>query len=108
MSTPTQKKSRTYARNRMVSRRGKERIYETDTVFILKLVCVVLIGTLWIKFHQPISFANLVLTGIPLGAVIGIFIVSRYESIQFNRKIWYVVLLMITLVSYFVPAGIVL
>ena len=44
-----QHKQRTYARNRVFSRRGNEK-FEPDGVYLLKLVTVTIAGTLWLKF----------------------------------------------------------
>ncbi len=103
-----QHKTRTYARNRRFSRKGNEKIYESDRTYILKLVAVILLGTLWLKFQQPFTLAGLTITAFPLGLVLGLFLVNRLEHFQFNRKIWYAILFVITVISYFLPAGIVI
>ncbi len=106
---PSQKhKTRTYARNRHFSRKGNEKIYESDRTYILKLVAVILLGTLWLKFQQPFMVAGLTVTAFPLGLVLGLFLVNRLEQFQFNRKIWYAILFVVTVISYFLPAGVVL
>lgn len=102
-------KSRTYARNRQsVSRRGRENLYEKDSTYLLKLIVVVLLGTFWLKFSSPLMIGNFPLAAIPIGAVVGLFLVGKFEHFQFDRKIWYAVLILVTVISYFVPAGIVL
>ena len=103
-----QHKKRTYAHNRLISRKGNENIYESDGVFLLKLIIVVLLGVFWLRFSNPFAFGALHITALPLGFLIGLLLVSRLEKYQFNRKIWYTVLLLITVISYFVSAGIVL
>lgn len=100
-------KERTYARNRQISRKGKENIYESDSTYFLKLILVVLLGMLWLKFSEPLQMGSLILTGIPLGLMAGVLIVSKFEHFQFDRKIWYAILVIVTVISYFVPAGIV-
>jgi len=37
-----------------------------------------------------------------------LFIVSKFEKFQYDRKIWYAILILVTIVSYFLPAGILL
>ena len=81
---------------------------ETDGQYLLKLVLVVLLGTLWLKFANPMTIAGIPLIGIPVGLFTGLLIVNRFEKLQSDRKIWYVVLVMVAIISYFVPAGIVL
>lgn len=80
---------------------------ESDGMYFLKLVLVFLLGTFWLKFEAPLSLGSFVLTGVPLGFLAGIIIVSRFEHFQIDRKIWYAMLIVVTLISYFLPAGIV-
>jgi len=110
MVVKKQKQPRTYARNRAtaVSRRGYEKVFETDSRYFLKLVIFVILGTLWLKFAQPVSWLGVPLNGIPLGLVVGVLIVNKFEKYQADRKIWYAILLVVTIICYFVPAGIVI
>lgn len=101
-------KQRTYARHRAVSRRGNLLRNESDGQYLLKLVLVILLGTLWLKFAMPLSIGGLPVAGIPVGMLFGLLIVSRVEKLQIDRKIWYAILLVVTVISYFVPAGIVI
>ena len=110
MANTKQKRTRTYARNRAtaVSRTGRERIFESDGTYFLKLVVFVLLGTFWIKFGQPVTWLGLPLNGIPVGLLVGLILVSRFEKYQADRKIWYAILVVVGIISYFVPAGIVI
>ena len=99
-------KQRTYARNRAVSRRGNEKIYESDSTYFLKLVVCILMGTLWLKFASPIAVAGIHFGGIPVGMLFGLLLVSRFEKFQYDRKIWYAILILVTIVSYFLPMGV--
>lgn len=99
-------KQRTYARNRVFSRRGNEKTYESDGTYFLKLVLCIILGTLWIKFKTPLTIGGLPFSGLPVGMLFGLFIVSRFEKFQYDRKIWYAILILVTIVSYFLPAGI--
>jgi hypothetical protein len=112
MTEKKQKRSRTYARNRLkpaeMTRRGNERTFETDSTYFLKLVVFALLGTLWIKFMSPLSIGGFLLNGIPLGFFAGLILVSQFEKYQSDRKIWYAILLVVTIICYFVPAGVVL
>jgi predicted membrane chloride channel (bestrophin family) len=110
MAKTKQKNTRTYARNRAtaISRTGREKIFESDSTYFLKLVVFVLLGTLWLKFAQPVSWLGLPVGGIPLGLLVGLVLVSKFEKYQSDRKIWYAILVMVTIICYFVPAGIVL
>lgn len=105
-SMARQKRPRTYARNR--PKRYVEKIYESDSTYFLKLVACVLLGMLWLGFAQPLSWYGISLGGIPLGMLIGLLLVRQFEKHQSNRKIWYAILLVATIISQFMPAGIVI
>ena len=89
-------------------KRFHERVFETDSTYFLKLVVVVLLGTLWLKFANPFMLGGFQFTAIPLGVVLGFLIVRAFEHHQEDRKIWYAVLLIVGVISYFVPAGIII
>jgi len=110
MPKTKQKRPRTYARNRAasISRRGYEKVFESDGTYFLKLVVFVLLGTFWLKFAQPVTWLGIPLGGIPVGFLVGLILVNRFEKIQADRKIWYAILVVVTIICYFVPAGIVI
>jgi hypothetical protein len=111
MSRDKTKKSRprTYARNRaQFSRRGRLMLSEPDSIYFFKLVVVVLLSTLWIKFITPLSWNGLPIAAFPLGALLVIVGIRLFEKNPLDRKIWFAVLLVVTMISYFVPAGIVI
>lgn len=109
MAKTKQKRPRTYARNRAasISRRGYEKVFESDGTYFLKLVAFTLLGTLWLKFQQPLTWLGVPLTAVPVGFLVGLVLVNRFEKYQSDRKIWYAILLVVTIICYFVPAGIV-
>lgn len=110
MSKQTQKPQPKNTRQRAVAatRRNYEKVFESDSTYFLKLVCFTLLGTLWLKFGQPMTWFGLPVSGIPLGLLVGLFLVAKFEKYQSDRKIWYAILLVVTIICYFVPAGIVL
>ncbi|MDB5167935.1 MAG: rane protein of unknown function [Candidatus Saccharibacteria bacterium] len=89
----------------VVNKRGYEKVFESDGTYLLKLVTFVLLGTLWLSFKQPISWMGLPLAGIPVGLLIGLLLVNRFEKHQEDRKIWYAILVIVTIISYFARAG---
>lgn len=109
MTKTKQTRQRTSARNRTSAvTRGREKLFESDSTYFLKLVVFVLLGTFWLKFGQSVIWAGLPINGIPVGLLVGLLLVSRFEKYQSDRKIWYAILLVVGIISYFVPAGIVI
>lgn len=107
----TRQKLRTYARNRtksseLFSRKGNERIYEKDSAFFLKLVVFVLLSALWLRLKVPLEFGSLTIQAIPVGLVIALLFVVKVERYQFNRKIWYVTLILMAILTSFTPVGV--
>lgn len=102
-------KSRTYARNRpVVSRKGLENVFEPDGVYLLKLVLVTLAGLLWIRLVSPIMLGPVPVGAFPVGTLVALLLISWLERAQFNRKILYAVLVVVTIIGFFINAGIVL
>lgn len=109
MTRQKQKRPRTYARNRAnLTRRGYERMVESDSAYFLKLVIFILLGTLWLKFQQPFTWMGVPFTGIPVGLLIGLVLATRFEKSQADRKIWYAISIVVAIICYFVPAGVVI
>lgn len=98
---------RTYARNRAATaiRRKAE---ESDGTYFLKLVIVILLGTLWLRFEEPLVWEHIALQAFPLGGIIGLAGISLLEKNQTDRKIWYAVLIVVVIVCSFSPTGIII
>lgn len=80
---------------------------ESDSAYFLKLVLYVVLGTLWLKFQSPLVIGDFLFTGVPIGLLIGLLFAS-HDHFQVDRKIEYAILIIMTIVSYFLPAGIIL
>ena len=78
---------------------------ETDSAYFLKLVLYVVLGSVWLKFADPFIIGGVVLNGLPIGLVLGLIFAS-HDHFQVDRKIEYAVLLVMTILSYFAPSGI--
>lgn len=85
-----------------------KRIAEADGIYFLKLVIVVILSTLWLKLATPISWQGIPLGAFPIGAMVTLIAIRLYEKDPYDRKIWFAVLLVVTILSYFVPAGVVI
>ena len=101
-------KHRTYARNRAVSRKGYLKYTESDGQYLLKLVVIIILATIWVKFASPVYIGSFPFGGVPVGMFLGLMLVSKVDTFQYDKKIWYAILLIITILTYFVPAGIVI
>lgn len=92
----------------VAARRSYDNVFESDSTYLLKLVAFVLLGTLWLKFQVPVTWLGVPFSGIPAGLLIGLLLVNKFEKYQVDRKIWYAILIVVTIICYFVPAGIVI
>lgn len=107
---PKSNKSRTYARNRpVVSRKGLENVFESDGIYLLKLILTTLGGLMWLRLSEPLMIGGAVPVGaFPVGALVALLLISWLEHAQFNRKILYAVLVVVTIIGFFLNAGIVI
>lgn len=102
-------KSRTYARNRTnLSRRGNVKFIDSDGIFFLKLIFFIILSTFWVKFRTPVGARNAVFNGVPMGMIIALILNKYFEKKLVNRQLWYAVIVVVTIISYFLPAGIVI
>ena len=109
----TQKKQTKSSKKNSVSKQKrpttiKERLFETDSTYLLKLVVVLLLGAVWLRLATPVTWLGLPFGAIPLGLIIGLIGVKLVEKHQSDRKIWYVVLVVVALVTYGADKGIII
>ena len=71
-----------------------------DSVFFLKLVLYMVLGSMWIK----VTHNNELSLPIPFGLVIGLLF-AAHEHFQIDRKIEFAILLVAMLIGYFAPFG---
>lgn len=108
MSMVKKKKQTKRSKNRPVHVVYRNRIAEADSTYFLKLVVVVILSTLWFKFATPMTWNDIPFGAFPMGALIALVGIRLYEKDAVDRKIWYAVIVIVTILSYFVPAGIVI
>ncbi len=72
---------------------------ETDSVYMLKLVLYLVLGSFWVRFEYETGQ-----TPLPVGFVIGTFFAAR-ERFQIDRKIEYAILLVAMFVGFWLPLG---
>jgi hypothetical protein len=87
--------------------RKKAPVVEKDSTYFLKLVLYIVLGSFWLKFSNPLTIGQLQLNGLPLGLVIGLLFAS-HDHFQVDRKIEYAILIIVTIICFYLPAGIVL
>lgn len=102
--TSKRNKQRTYARNRIFSRTGREKLYESDGVYFHEACSGCGARDFVAEVSISYIFGRIALFWDP-DRMFGLVIVNRFEKYQFNRKIWYAILILVTIVSFFLPAG---
>ncbi len=83
-----------------MGKRKKSKKQEFDTVYLLKIVLYLIVGSQWLK----IITASGVNIPIPLGALIGVIFAS-HDHFSIDRKIEYAVILAAMFIGYWVPLG---
>ena len=83
--------------------KNKNQNQELDSVYLLKLVLYLVIGSQWLK----IVTRSGVQIPIPVGAIVGILFAS-HDHFRIDRKIEYAVLLVAMFIGFWVPLGAVL
>ena len=58
------------------------------------------------RLKQPIELGVVAIQALPVGLIVGLLLVVLVEKYQFNRKIWYVTLILMAIVTSFTPVGI--
>ena len=85
----------------MVKRKQKRRSgQEPDSVYLLKLVLYLILGSIWIKVTRTDNSQ----IPIPVGFIMGL-IFTAHEHFKIDRKIEYAVLLIAMLVGFWAPFG---
>ena len=55
---------------------------EKDSIYFLKLVIYIILGTFWLKFASPIQIGDVLLNGLPFGLFIGVVFAS-HDHLQY-------------------------
>ena len=74
---------------------------EQDSVYFLKLVLYLMLGSAWLKITKGVESQF----PIPIGLLIGLLFV-QHEHFRIDRKIEYAVLLVAAFVGFWLPIGI--
>lgn len=79
----------------------KKKTKELDSVYFLKLVMYLILGSFWLKVNRGERFQ----IPIPIGLVAGLLF-ALHEHFQIDRKIEYALLLHAAFVGFWLPIGI--
>lgn len=85
----------------------KKQQNEPDSLYFLKLVLYVMAGSFWLRFANPIQIGDFYIHALPVGLAVGL-IFAHHDHFRLDRKIEYAVLLIATIVSFFLPTGIII
>ena len=77
----------------------KKNEQEMDSVYLLKLVLYLVIGSQWLRITKSGTQIP-----IPIGLIVGIFFAS-HDHFQIDRKVEYALLLAATFVAFWLPLG---
>ena len=72
-----------------------------DGAFLLKLVILVILGSLWLKVTKDGTNLNI---PIPVGLIVGLLL-TMHEAFRHDRRIEYAVLVSAALFGYLAPYG---
>lgn len=75
---------------------------EPDSAFLLKVVMYLVIGAQWLRIEKFPDWQ----IPIPVGLLIGLFYAS-HDHFKLDRKMEYVLLLLVSFVSFWLPIGII-
>ena len=65
-----------------------------------------ILSALWLRLKNPVEVGGLAVQAIPVGLFIALLLVLKIEKYQFNRKIWYVTLILMAILTSFAPVGV--
>jgi len=80
-------------------KKSKKQPQELDSIFLLKLVLYIVLGSIWIKIDRHGTQIP-----IPIGFIIGLIFTTR-EHFAIDRKIEYAILLVAMLIGFWAPLG---
>lgn len=84
----------------------KKQKNESDSAYLLKILLFFILGTLWVRFSD-VHIGPFEHFSIPIGLLIGL-VFAMHDHFQIDRKIEYGLLLMATVLSFYLPMGIVI
>ena len=90
----------------MLMPKKKTKATETDSVYFLKMLLFLILGSFWLRLTN-VSFGPFTSISIPVGLLVGLLF-AMHEHFQIDRKMEYAFLLIATVMSFYLPMGIVI
>jgi hypothetical protein len=79
---------------------------ETDSAYFLKILLFLILGTFWLRITN-VTIGPFTDVSLPIGLLIGLLF-AAHEHFQIDRKMEYAFLLIATVMSFYLPMGIVI
>jgi len=79
---------------------------ETDSAYFLKIVLFLILGTFWLRLTD-VNVGPFEHLSIPAGLLVGLLF-AAHDHFQIDRKMEYALLLIATVMSFYLPMGIVI
>lgn len=87
-------------------KKTKKQTQQSDSAYFLKILLFFILGTFWIRLTN-VSIGPIEHLSLPVGLVVGMLFAS-HEHFQIDRKIEYAFLIAATVMSFYLPMGIVI
>ena len=84
----------------------KTKTSESDSAYFLKIILFLLLGTFWLRLND-VHIGPFEHLSLPVGLLIGVLF-AAHEHFQIDRKFEYALLLVATVMSFYLPMGIVI
>ena len=78
---------------------------EADSAYFLKIILFIILGTFWVRLTN-VHLGPFEQVSVPVGLLIGLLF-AMHEHFQIDRKVEYALLLLATIMSFYLPMGIV-
>lgn len=101
--TTSKKTSNSNKTSSKVSKKSKSALSEPDSVYFLKLVVLLIVGSQWFFIESYPDWQ----IPVPVGLILGLVLVT-HEHFQIDRKIEYAILLIASFISFWLPIGLVI
>lgn len=84
---------------------GKNRNYERDSSYFLKILLYFILGSIWLRFENLQVLPGV--SVVPIGLLFGVLF-AHHDHFMIDRKAEFVVLLIAAVLSYASPVGVII